>query len=100
MSTPANPLLDRYLRHQRIWEVALWTMWWLLDAAANSVVVLMDYERSELPVDWWRPVIWEYSSALMLLVLLLAQLAFDRRFPFQPATWRRALAAHALATIP
>lgn len=78
----------------------MWTTWWLLDAAANSAVVLMDYERRDLPVDWWRPVIWEYSSALMLLLLLLAQLAFDRRFPFQAATWRRALTAHALATIP
>jgi hypothetical protein len=93
-------MLDRYLRHRRIWEIALWTTWYLLDAAGNSVVVLMDFERRDLSVDWWEPVVWEYSSALMLLALLPAQLAFDRRFPFRAATWRQAAAAHLVATIP
>jgi hypothetical protein len=100
MSASANPLLNRYLRHRRIWEIALWTTWYLLDAAGNSVVVLMDFERRDLPVDWWEPVVWEYSSALMLLALIPAQLAFDRRFPFRAATWRQAVAAHLLVTIP
>lgn len=93
-------MLDRYLRHRRIWEIALWTTWYLLDAAGNSIVVLMDFQRRDLSVDWWEPVVWEYSSALMLLALLPAQLAFDRRFPFRAATWRQAAAAHLLATIP
>ena len=100
MSSPANPLLDRYLRHRRSWEIALWTTWWLLDAAANSAVAIMDVERRHLQFDWWEPVVWEYSSALLLLALLPAQLAFDRRFPFQAATWQRALTAHLLATVP
>jgi LytTr DNA-binding domain-containing protein len=100
MSSPANPMLDRYLRHRRIWEVALWTTWWLLDAAANSTVAIMDIERRGLQFDWWEPVVWEYSSALMLLALVPAQLAFDRRCPFQAETWRRAVVGHLLATIP
>jgi hypothetical protein len=100
MSSPANPMLDRYLRHRRIWEIALWTGWWLLNAAVNSTVVSMDMERRDLQFDWWEPVVWEYSSALLLLALLPGQLAFDRRFPFHAETWRRAAAAHLLATIP
>jgi hypothetical protein len=100
MSSPANPMLDRYLRQRRIWEIALWTTWWLLDAAANSAVVIMDIERRDLQFDWWEPVIWEYSSALMLLALVPAQLAFDRRFPFQAESWRRAVVGHLLATVP
>jgi DNA-binding LytR/AlgR family response regulator len=100
MSSPANPMLDRYLRHRRVWEVALWTTWWLLDAAANSAVSIMDIERRDLQFDWWEPVVWEYSSALLLLALVPAQLALDRRLPFQTETWRRAVAAHLLATVP
>lgn len=100
MSSTANPLLDRYLRHRRGWEIALWTTWWLLDAAANSTVAIMDVERRHLQFDWWEPVVWEYSSALLLLALLPMQLAFDRRFPFQAAAWRRAVTAHLLATVP
>ena len=93
-------MLDRYLRHRRIWEVALWTAWWLLDAAANSTVALMDIERRDLQFEWWEPVVWEYSSSLTLLALLSAQLAFDRLLPFQAENWRRALVGHLLATIP
>ena len=93
-------MLDRYLRHRRIWEIALWTAWWLLDAAANSTVALMDIERRELQFEWWEPVVWEYSSSLTLLALLSAQLAFDRLLPFQAENWRRALVGHLLATIP
>jgi LytTr DNA-binding domain len=100
MSSPANPMLDRYLRHRRIWEIALWTTWWLLDAGFNSAVVIMDIERRELRFDWWEPVVWEYSSALLLLALVPAQLAFDRRFPFHAETWRRAVVGHLLATVP
>ena len=84
-------MLDRYLRHRRIWEVALWTAWWLLDAAANSTVALMDIERRDLQFEWWEPVVWEYSSSLTLLALLSAQLAFDQL---------RELVGHLLATIP
>ena len=100
MPQTANTMLDRYLRHRRIWEVALWAVWWLLDAGFNSVVVIMDMERGHSQLDWWKPVCWEYSSALLLFALIPAQLAFDRRFPFQAETWRRAVAWHLLATIP
>lgn len=93
-------MLDRYLRHRRVWEVGLWTAWWLLNGAANSIVVIMDIERGGLTLAWWKPVVWEYSSSLVLLALLPAVLAFDRRLPFQAETWRRALPGHLLATIP
>jgi hypothetical protein len=100
MTPVTNATLDRYLRHRRGWEIALWAAWWLLDAAANSAVAIMDMERRGLQFAWWEPVVWEYSSALMLLALLPAQLAFDRRFPFGAANWRRAAVAHLAATIP
>jgi LytTr DNA-binding domain-containing protein len=100
MPAVANTRLERYLRHRRSWEVALWTAWWLLDAAANSAVSIMDIARRDLQFAWWEPVVWEYSSALMLLALVPAQLAFDRRFPFHSETWQRALRGHLLATIP
>jgi hypothetical protein len=88
------------LRHRRIWEVALWMAWWLIDAGLNSIVVIMDSERGHSHLAWWKPVLWEYSSALLLFALVPAQLAFDRRFPFQAESWRRAAAAHLLATVP
>jgi hypothetical protein len=99
MPSDANRMLDRYLAHRRAWEVVLWTAWWLLNAAANSVVAVMDIERRNLEFARWEPVVWEYSSALMLLALVPAQLAFERRFRFQLGAWQRVLPWHLLATV-
>jgi hypothetical protein len=99
MSADQNTMLDRYLRHRRAWEIGLWTLWWLMNAAANSAVVIMDIERRNLEFARWEPVVWEYSSCIVLLALIPAQLWFERRFPFQTATWRRVLRWHLLATV-
>ena len=92
-------MLDRYLRHRRAWEVALWLLWGLVNFVANSVVVIMDYQRRALHVDWWEPVTWELSSVVMLLALMPVVLLFERRFPIQLATWKRVLPLHLLATV-
>lgn len=99
MTADALTPLDRYLRHRHVWEALLATTWWLLNAAANSAVVIMDIERRSLPIPWWEPITWEYSSCIVLLALFPAQLAFDRRFPFQKDTWLRVLPPHFLASI-
>ena len=95
--TPA--LLDRYLRHRRAWEVALWLLWGLVNFVANSVVVIMDFGRRSLHVDWWEPVTWELSSVVMLLALMPVLLLFERRFPIQLGTWKRVLPVHLLGTV-
>lgn len=97
---PVTPvLLERYLRHRRAWEVTFWLVWALLNIVANSIVAIMDVERRSLAFPWWEPVTWEFSSTVILLALVPAQLAFERCFPFQPGTWRRAVPAHLLATV-
>ena len=97
---PDTPqFLERYLRHRRAWEVILWVFWALLNVVANSIVVIMEFERRSLAFDWWKPVAWEFSSTVVLLALVPAQLVFERRFPFQPGVWRRAVPLHLLATV-
>jgi|SRR6185295_5139653 len=94
-----STVLDRYLRHRRIWETAMWSAWWVLNATVNSVVVNMDIGRQHLSFDWREPVIWEFSSCLVVLALVPAVIAYDRRFPFQATTWRRVLPWHVLGTV-
>jgi hypothetical protein len=97
---PGDPTtLDRYLRHRRVWETALWTVWWLLNATANSVTANMDVARRHGGLNWREPVIWEFSSCLVLLALVPAVLAFERRFPFQASGWRRVVPWHLLGTV-
>ena len=75
----------------------MWVVGLLLGAGVNSIVARMDLERRHLHFAWWEPVTWEYSSTLMLLALLPALFAFERRFPIRVDTWRRAIPWHLLA---
>jgi len=99
MSQDKRALLERYLQHRRAWEIAIWIAVPLLFAAANSIVVLMDFERLRLPVDWWEPVTWEFSSAIAQIALLPALFAFERRFPIRLDTWRDAIGWHLLGSL-
>jgi hypothetical protein len=93
-------MLDRYLRHRRAWEIALWVFFGFFSATANSIVSSMDLVRGGHQFGWQEPWIWEFSSMVLLLALLPAQLWFDRRFAFQAGTWRRVLPLHLAATVP
>lgn len=92
--------LDSYLKHRRLSEPALWIAWWMLNAAANTVVSLMDLRRGGFDTPAWEPAVWEFSSAIVALLLIPGVLVFERRFPIQLGTWRRVVPVHLLATIP
>jgi hypothetical protein len=96
---PPQTLLARYLHHRRAWEVGLWGAWWLINAVANSIVTSLDLARRQLAYDSWEPWVWELSSAMMMLALLPAVLAFERRFPFHFGTWRKVLPWHVLGSV-
>lgn len=94
---PAS-VLDHYLRHRRAWEVGLWAALWMGLAFSNSFTAWMDVRRRDLPFDLWEPVTWEFSSCLVLLALVPAVIALERRFPLQFGTWRRNLPWHLLGS--
>ena len=97
---PAPSPLDRYLRHRRFYEIGSWVLFWLVEAASNSVTAFMEVQRAALPFAPWEPAVWEFSSCLMLLALVPVVLWMERRYPFRFASWRRSLLAHVLATVP
>ena len=70
----------------------------LIHAVSNSLTVNMDIRRLGLPIAPWEPVVWEFSSNLVLLALVPAVVAFTRRFPLHWDTWRRQLPWHLVAT--
>jgi DNA-binding LytR/AlgR family response regulator len=99
MNQAPSPL-DRYLRHRRFYEVGFWVLFWLLQAAGNSVTDFMEVQRAARPYAAWEPAVWEFSSCLSLLALVPLLLRMERRYPFRFASWRRSLLIHALATVP
>ena len=97
---PVTPSpLDRFLLHRRAWEVGLWSGFLGLQCVFNSVVEMMDLDRSGTRYARWEPVVWEASSVLVLLALLPALLAFDRRHPLDAGRWRRNLPWHLIASV-
>jgi hypothetical protein len=100
MPDSSQDLLHRYLRWRRPFEVAYWVVGFLFSATVNSVIALMDVERAHLPFASWQPILWEWSSILVMLALLPAVIAFERRVPLVfSASLRRNLAWHLLASV-
>lgn len=85
-----------YQRWRRSFEIGFWLVTYALNATFNSVTAAMDHAGQPA----WQPWSWEWSSALMVLALLPAVIAVERRWPFRFDTWRRSLPLHLLASVP
>ena len=92
-------LLERYQPYRRLFEIGFWIVNYCLSATLDSITVLLDVERVHLDFAPWQPAVWEWSSHLVLLALLPAVIAFERRFPLHFETLRRNLPLHAAATV-
>lgn len=84
---------------RRVFEVGFWLVTTLINAAANSITVLIDVRNNRLGFASWEPVTWEWSSAVLMLALVPAVVWFTRRAPLHWDTWRRTLPWHVLASV-
>ena len=98
-ATNAQAWLGRYRPWQALVEPALWALFFCGQAALNSVTVWLDIDRVGLRFATWEPVVWEWSSNLVLLALVPAVIAFERRYPLTWATWRAHWPRHLLASV-
>ena len=98
-ATDAHSWLARYRPWQSIAEPALWALFFCGQAALNSLTVWLDIARVQLGFQAWEPVVWEWSSNLVLLALVPAVLAFERRFPLDWSNWRAHWRWHLLASV-
>ena len=94
MPEPSEDLLKRYLPWRRWFEVGFWVLNFLFAAVVNSVIVNIDVSRVHLKFAAWEPVVWEWSSNLVLLALVPAVIVFERRFPIHFGALRRSLPWH------
>ena len=97
--TDAQTWLARYRPWQAVVEPALWALFFCGQAVLNSVTVWFDIERVRLNFAAWEPAVWEWSSNLVLLALVPAVIAFERRFPLNWNTWRAHGRWHVLASV-
>jgi hypothetical protein len=99
MPDKSRELLDLYLPWRRPFEIGFWVVSFLLGATVNSLIVWLDVQRVNLPFAAWEPVVWEWSSNLVILALVPAVIAFERQVPLQYGLLRRNLPLHFLAAI-
>ena len=92
--------LESYLKHRRVFEVAMWVAFFVVNWLANVAVVQVDLDRAGLPYAPWEPALWEGSSGLVILCLIPLVLWFDRRFPLVKPHIRSHLLAHVAFTVP
>ena len=88
---------DFYQRWRRPLEVVAWVLFIALNATFNSIDSRIDHAGR---VAAWEPWAWEWSSALVLLALLPAVIAAERRWPIRFDSWRRNLPWHLLLSVP
>lgn len=99
MASDPRTLLDRYQPYRRFCETGFWVVNFLIAAVFNSATVLLEVERAHLDFAAWEPIVWETTSNLVLLALVPAVIAFERRVPLYFGTFRRNLPWHALASL-
>ncbi|GAB3257427.1 LytTR family DNA-binding domain-containing protein [Chitinimonas naiadis] len=99
MPNDRHDLLTRYQPWRKIAEPAFWIILLCSQAAINSLTVLIDIDRVKLDFAVWEPVCWEWSSNLVILALIPAIIAFERRVPLHFGNLRRQLPWHLLASM-
>jgi LytTr DNA-binding domain len=80
-----------FWRWRRRIEVGFWVAMTLVNTIANSVIVSMDIRRDGLDFADWKPVVWESSSGVMILLLIPMIAWLTRRFPLHWGAWQRHL---------
>lgn len=89
----------RYQPWRPVAEPAFWVLVVLFQMVTNSLVSWADLRSTEPEAPYWRPLVWELTSNLVLLALLPALVAMHRRYPLPHAHWRRHVAAHLLGSL-
>ncbi|MFA9216849.1 MAG: LytTR family DNA-binding domain-containing protein [Sphingomonadaceae bacterium] len=94
--TSYDQRLQRYLTHKRLFEAGFWILFLLGEAAANSITAWLDLQRSgTASVEFWQVLTWEFSSNIVVLLLIPALLTAVRHWPLHWGMLRRNLLRHA-----
>ncbi|HJR73388.1 MAG TPA: LytTR family DNA-binding domain-containing protein [Luteimonas sp.] len=98
--TPADVAYRRFLPWRRSFEIGFWLILIAVNCAANSVTTLMDIRRTDSDILNWEPAVWEISSGIMWLAVLIPAIVwFTRRFPLHWDNWRRQVPWYLLASV-
>lgn len=98
MSIDSRALWRWYRPRRRTFEWGFWIATHAINAAANSVVRVLEIQPGSATAAW-EPVVWECSSALAMLLLVWPVVVFTRHWTWSWAHPFRWLAGHLGASV-
>lgn len=66
-------------RYERVYQIAFWIFIGALQAYVGSATQIADYQRLEVPVEIWQPIVWETSSQIVGISLIALIVWFDNK---------------------
>ena len=86
--------------HRRVllWQIVIFGGAITAICTMNVFTALTNYAREAAPLAWWKPTLWELSSALLLWALIPFIARLYRRAPITARTWRWAVPLHLAVT--
>lgn len=99
-TSPAELTADAIRRRLRLWQSVVFVGIVGAICTINVFTELTDLARGGTHLPWWKPALWEASSALMLWLLIPLIARLYRVAPLTAQTWRWALPLHLVATLP
>ncbi|MEW9799401.1 LytTR family DNA-binding domain-containing protein [Alteromonas sp. CYL-A6] len=92
-----SAFLTWYLKHKWQCEVVLLTLFFIVNIVANGYVAYVEKAASNIAL--WKPWIWEFSSAISVLILLPGLIWLSDQYPLRTQAIREQLFRHVLASI-
>ena len=81
-SDKVKSLFQRFDEQPTLYSYLLLALYFFINAAINASSVWMEHQRDPLStLQWWEPVLWEYSSAVSTLLLTPFLVWFFHKVP-------------------
>lgn len=101
MGASANTLTKSAIRrHVRLWQILFFGLLLAVFTTTNIFTTLANKASDGIDLSPWEPAVWEYSSGLLLALLIPAVAWFNEHVLITARTWKWTLPLHLLATVP
>ena len=90
----AKNWFEKFDHHKVLYSYLLFALYLLLNNSINASSVWMEHQRDPLStLQWWEPLVWEYSSAIGTLMLTPFLVWFFNKVPprFNAVRWQLSL---------
>lgn len=84
----------------RLWQILFFVLLVLAFNAVNVFTTLANKAHDGIYLSPWQPVVWEFSSGILIWLLIPAIAWFNQHALISARSWKWAVPAHLLATLP